>query len=148
MRERCRGCWVVGGVLVVGADWFTMDQSHSSNLVQSTSSIPTPPFAYFLDRLVTGFVAHSHLAIHHSFPTIQSPMTSKLVVLDNGTGYVKAGFAGQNFPTSTFPSAIGRPILRASESAVDGRSKAKTIKEHYIGDEVLLKGPSLTSHIQ
>lgn len=63
-------------------------------------------------------------------------MSSKIVVLDNGTGYVKVGFAGQNFPASTFPSSIGRPILRASESAIDGRSKTKAIKENYVGDEV------------
>ena len=27
----------------------------------------------------------------------------------------KVGYAGQNFPTSIFPSMIGRPILRAEE---------------------------------
>ena len=35
------------------------------------------------------------------------------IVCDNGTGFVKVGYAGQNFPSSIFPSMVGRPILRA-----------------------------------
>ena len=38
------------------------------------------------------------------------------VVCDNGTGFVKVGLAGENFPTSIFPSLVGRPILRAEEA--------------------------------
>ena len=37
----------------------------------------------------------------------------KVVVCDNGTGFVKCGFAGSNFPTHIFPAMVGRPILRA-----------------------------------
>ncbi|KAM9901211.1 hypothetical protein OXX79_004679 [Metschnikowia pulcherrima] len=36
-------------------------------------------------------------------------------VLDQGTGFVKIGRAGTNFPDYTFPSLVGRPILRAEE---------------------------------
>lgn len=41
-------------------------------------------------------------------------MTSRknVVVCDNGTGFVKCGFAGDNFPTAIFPSMVGRPMLR------------------------------------
>ncbi|GJN13686.1 hypothetical protein PR202_gb00416 [Eleusine coracana subsp. coracana] len=39
-----------------------------------------------------------------------------VVVCDNGTGYVKCGFAGENFPTSVFPCVVGRPLLRYEES--------------------------------
>lgn len=63
------------------------------------------------------------------------PAKSRVVVCDNGTGYVKAGFAGDNFPTSTFPSMIGRPALRSGESAIDGRDKHTANKEQFIGDE-------------
>lgn len=38
----------------------------------------------------------------------------KIVVCDNGTGFVKCGFAGSNFPEHIFPSLVGRPILRSS----------------------------------
>ncbi|VDM01413.1 unnamed protein product [Schistocephalus solidus] len=37
-----------------------------------------------------------------------------VIVCDNGTGFVKCGFAGSNFPEHIFPSVLGRPILRAS----------------------------------
>ncbi|CAG5094728.1 Oidioi.mRNA.OKI2018_I69.XSR.g13816.t1.cds [Oikopleura dioica] len=37
----------------------------------------------------------------------------KVVVCDNGTGFVKCGFAGANFPAHIFPAMVGRPILRA-----------------------------------
>jgi len=43
---------------------------------------------------------------------------------------VKAGFAGAQFPTSIFPSMVGRPILR-SEEKVQGLE----IKEIMVGDE-------------
>lgn len=36
-------------------------------------------------------------------------------MLDQGTGFVKIGRAGTNFPDHTFPSMVGRPILRAEE---------------------------------
>jgi len=42
-------------------------------------------------------------------------MSNTTVVCDNGTGFVKCGFAGQNFPTAIFPAMIGRPIMRAEE---------------------------------
>jgi len=51
-------------------------------------------------------------------------------VCDNGTGFVKCGFAGANFPTSIFPSMVGRPILR-SEEKVDNVE----IKDIMVGDE-------------
>ena len=41
------------------------------------------------------------------------------IVIDNGTGFVKCGFAGDNLPKAMFPSMIGRPLLR-SEEKVDG----------------------------
>lgn len=41
--------------------------------------------------------------------------SNKTVVCDNGTGFVKCGFAGENFPTAIFPAMIGRPIIRAEE---------------------------------
>ena len=37
------------------------------------------------------------------------------VVSDNGTGFVKAGYAGQNFPQCIFPAMVGRPLLRFEE---------------------------------
>jgi len=62
-------------------------------------------------------------------------MTSKakndVVVCDNGTGYVKVGFAGTNFPESVFPSMVGRPQLRAEMESLEGTE----LKDIMIGDE-------------
>lgn len=33
--------------------------------------------------------------------------------------YVKAGYAGDNFPRTVFPSMVGRPMLRADEDIGD-----------------------------
>jgi len=46
-------------------------------------------------------------------------MSSNVVVCDNGTGFVKCGWSGENFPRHVFPSMVGRPILRAEEQQGD-----------------------------
>jgi len=53
-----------------------------------------------------------------------------VIVCDNGTGFVKCGFAGSNFPTAIFPAMVGRPIMRYEE-AIDNVE----IKEIMVGDE-------------
>jgi actin-related protein 2 len=52
------------------------------------------------------------------------------IVLDGGTGFLKAGYAGQNFPDFQYPSIVGRPILRSEER--DGDIQVKDIM---CGDE-------------
>jgi len=52
------------------------------------------------------------------------------IVCDNGTGFVKCGFAGDNFPAHIFPSIIGRPILRSEEKIQNVQ-----LKDIMIGDE-------------
>jgi actin-related protein 2 len=37
------------------------------------------------------------------------------VICDNGSGFLKMGYAGENFPRFTIPSIAGRPLLRASQ---------------------------------
>ena len=54
------------------------------------------------------------------------------LVLDNGTGYIKVGVAGSNFPTAVVPNALGRPVLRSGAS---GSSNGVVLKETMIGDE-------------
>lgn len=58
------------------------------------------------------------------------------VVCDNGTGFVKVGYAGENFPRSIFPSMVGRPILRAEEAVSDN----VFLKEIMVGDEASAPG--------
>ncbi|KAH8926182.1 Actin/actin-like protein [Atractiella rhizophila] len=56
------------------------------------------------------------------------------LVLDLGTGFIKAGYAGQNFPTHTFPSIVGRPILRAEERSSLSASTNMPIQDIMFGD--------------
>jgi len=51
-------------------------------------------------------------------------------VCDNGTGFMKIGFAGENFPTKSFPTMVGRPVLRSEERMTDIQ-----LKDIMVGDE-------------
>ena len=54
-----------------------------------------------------------------------------IVVLDNGSGMVKAGFAGEDAPQCVFPAIVGRP--RAATGVIQGGGS----KSEYIGDEAI-----------
>jgi actin-related protein len=57
------------------------------------------------------------------------------VVIDNGSGMVKAGFAGDDAPRAVFPSVVGRPR---------GVVICKGLKEAYVGDEAHFRRGVLT----
>ena len=59
------------------------------------------------------------------------------LVIDNGSGMVKAGFAGEDAPRAVFPSLVGRPRF---ESVMIGTGSKKT----FIGDEAQAKRGVLT----
>jgi len=61
-----------------------------------------------------------------------------VIVCDNGTGFVKVGYAGANFPAHIFPSMVGRPLLRAEEK-IDNVE----LKDIMVGD----KAAALRSHL-
>ncbi|KXN68310.1 actin-2 [Conidiobolus coronatus NRRL 28638] len=51
----------------------------------------------------------------------QDVLTNQPVVIDNGSGVIKSGFAGAEVPKSFFPSIVGRPKhVRLMAGAVDG----------------------------
>lgn len=58
-------------------------------------------------------------------------MAQPPIVCDNGTGFVKCGFAGTNFPAAMFPSMVGRPIMRYEENSVEGIE----VKDIMVGTE-------------
>jgi len=64
------------------------------------------------------------------------------LVIDNGSGTIKAGFAGEVGPRSIFPTLIGRPKRQ-------GAMVGSAAREYYIGDEAQSKRAllSLTSPI-
>jgi actin-related protein len=55
-------------------------------------------------------------------------MSEKSIVIDNGSGVIKAGFSGDNQPSVKFPSIVGVP--RTDKQMVGVESKSE-----YIGDE-------------
>uniref|UniRef100_A0A6G3MG49 Actin-related protein 2-A (Trinotate prediction) n=1 Tax=Henneguya salminicola TaxID=69463 RepID=A0A6G3MG49_HENSL len=55
---------------------------------------------------------------------------NKVVVCDNGTGFVKCGFAASNFPAHIFPSLVGRPTIRSSAKIGDIE-----LKDVIVGEE-------------
>ena len=57
---------------------------------------------------------------------------NSIVIIDNGSGMIKAGLAGEEGPSATFPSIVGRP---KNASAMQG----VTQKNEYIGDEAQQK---------
>jgi len=59
------------------------------------------------------------------------------LVIDNGSGMVKAGFAGDNAPRSVFPSIIGRPRYK-------GIMIGMATKSEFVGDEAQAKRGMLT----
>jgi actin-related protein len=61
------------------------------------------------------------------------------LVIDNGSGILKAGIAGNDIPRAVFPSVVGRP---KQVSIIIGPK----YKEHYIGDEAQLRRGVLLLH--
>lgn len=53
---------------------------------------------------------------------------SQAIVIDNGSGVIKAGMAGDNMPSVKFPSIVGRP--RSDKQMIGVETKGE-----YIGDE-------------
>ena len=54
------------------------------------------------------------------------------VVVDNGSGMCKAGFAGDDAPRSVFPTVVGRPKMPGIMVGLDQ-------KEVYVGAEAQMK---------
>ncbi len=58
--------------------------------------------------------------------------TGSSCVIDNGSGMMKAGFAGQDAPLSVFPTIVGYP---KHQGVMIGVSR----KDCYVGDDATIK---------
>ncbi|KAH8251730.1 hypothetical protein KR038_005557, partial [Drosophila bunnanda] len=58
-----------------------------------------------------------------------------VMVCDNGSGFIKCGYAGSNFPAFVFPSMVGRPIIRAGNRIDDIAVRDLHIDDVLVGDE-------------
>eukprot|EP00357_Protocruzia_adherens_P036652 CAMPEP_0115003760 /NCGR_PEP_ID=MMETSP0216-20121206/18807_1 /TAXON_ID=223996 /ORGANISM="Protocruzia adherens, Strain Boccale" /LENGTH=59 /DNA_ID=CAMNT_0002369635 /DNA_START=38 /DNA_END=214 /DNA_ORIENTATION=+ len=54
----------------------------------------------------------------------------KTLICDTGTGFMKVGWAGDEFPAYNFPTLVGRPMLRHEE-----RIDSVELKSIMVGDE-------------
>ncbi len=59
-------------------------------------------------------------------------VTGRPLVIDNGTGLSKNGFAGEDQPRSVFPTLVGYPKYQSIMTDVD-----HYVRDYYIGDEAL-----------
>ena len=59
-------------------------------------------------------------------------ISRKALVIDNGTGLSKNGFAGEDQPRSVFPTLVGYPKYQAIMTDVE-----HYVREYYIGEEAL-----------
>jgi actin-related protein 2 len=73
----------------------------------------------------------SDLVVAPSHSTQADTRLPHRVVLDGGTGFLKVGYAAQNFPEFQYPSIVGRPILRTEEKG----GSDMVIKDIMCGDE-------------
>merc|ERR1711865_1291693 len=80
-----------------------------------------------------GISRNKNLVSYKAIPTHSRRRSSKMadeknIIIDNGSGMIKAGFAGDNQPSVKFPSIVGRPRTKNAMIGVESKSE-------YIGDE-------------
>ncbi|KAJ2895319.1 Actin-related protein 2 [Zalerion maritima] len=99
-------------------------------------STPTPLSQAAANELPPNLYHCCAPSLGSSPPTYPYSLGTPLrLVLDGGTGFLKVGYAAQNFPEFQYPSIIGRPILRTEESNTYGQENQIGIKNLMCGDE-------------
>jgi actin-related protein len=110
------GCFLAG----VGSNWIAASvHRHTQNVESKAQSL-------HLDKLERRKGEHGESAV-------------AALVIDNGSGMVKAGFAGADAPIAVFPSIVGRPLYNNIMWTHE--------KEYFTGDEATaLRGVLALNH--
>lgn len=105
-----------------------------------TSSLPTWRSRVVEQVLAVAMARHPRLGMESPAAKLPADCAERILaylllpplVIDSGSGTVKAGFAGDPVPRSVFPTVVGRPRHNIPIVGVGG-------KDVYVGDEALSK---------
>ena len=85
-----------------------------------------------LSHLLSVSLSLSHNIIYIFWSQMAEEDDKDAIVVDNGSGMVKAGFSSDEAPKSVFPSIVGVPKVKATMLGAD-------TKDIYVGEEAQIK---------